>query len=129
MIKTYQLLFYAEILSWHLLGQGRRLQEVVWPVAPVQGAPPCCGRGLVHDRDRDHDPSSHVVLHVPHAVHAVNLPSTARREGEVGGLHRRINACGTMPWPLAFILQRTILLRALAARTPKISFSSKIRFD
>ena len=62
----------------HSLGQGRRLQLDDSDVEPVQLAPPWAGAGLVHERERDHVPSSQVVLHVPQGLHDVHAPSTGR---------------------------------------------------
>ena len=85
--------------SVHSPGQGRRLQPEDSEVDPWQLAPPCAGAGSVQERERDHVPSSQVVLQVPHELHGAHAPSTGAAKHMTIHLHcdllfRSVNRAG-----------------------------------
>ena len=57
-------------LSWQLLA---------WVKSAVQFSPPLAGTGLLHSRLLDLVPVPHVLLHVAHADHKPNPPSTINK--------------------------------------------------
>ena len=55
------------------------LQACEEPAVPGQLAPPYCGAGFEHVRDRVCVPPPHVTVHVPQLVHVAHAPSTEKR--------------------------------------------------
>lgn len=66
----------TEDMILHLLGQCCVLQACDDPLLPGHAAPPYCGAGFVHVRDRVCEPPPHVTVQIPQDPQLAQTPST-----------------------------------------------------
>ena len=79
--KKNELQNTEEKIEVTLLGHGNSLQDCISPSDPLHSLPPCCGGGLVQDRNRFRVPPPHVTLHCDHGFQSVHLSSTVKKSG------------------------------------------------